>query len=401
MKNLLYRIFDRFTFNQIPYLKFFIEMEGKTIEELQKFQFEKLQQTAFRFGNTINTWDDFYRLPVTTKADLPNKPNVPDEEIKQHETSGSTGQPRVIWVSPSTWYRKDAIFTRSWKRMGRKNEWVFRLISGHPKYPFYDRLRNVKAMNYKTLSQEHVDWVVNNKPYLIHGPGGAIRQLCEMIIDAGHQDVLKEIKIHWCSESSYGHKERLEPLVKEFHEQYGLAELPTVGATDGHGNIRVVMEQGIVEILDDDGNPTPEGEEGYIVVTDFNNYQTPIFRYRCGDRGKMRKIWNQSYYILYDIIGRGVDYYNGPEVKRPIGWWIVSPISHTVGDVIEKWRCEVNIPRKTLILHVKFKNEENYEKLQPYAKWVKENVGLDTEFVLAQDEEYDIYWKNKLVRVVT
>ena len=68
---------------------------------------------------------------------------------------------------------------------------------------------------------------------------------------------------------------------------------------------------------------------------------------------------------------------------------------------IEKWRCEVNIPRKTLILHVKFKNEENYEKLQPYAKWVKENVGLDTEFVLAQDEEYDIYWKNKLVRVVT
>ena len=82
MKNLLYRIFDRFTFNQIPYLKFFIEMEGKTIVELQKFQFEKLQQTAFRFGNTINTWDDFYRLPVTTKADLPNKPNVPDEEIK-------------------------------------------------------------------------------------------------------------------------------------------------------------------------------------------------------------------------------------------------------------------------------------------------------------------------------
>jgi hypothetical protein len=282
--------------------------------------------------------------------------------------------------------------------MGRKDEWVFRLISGEPKYSFYDSLRNVKAMNYKTLSQDHVDWVVNNKPYLIHGPGGSIRQLCEMIIDAGHQDVLKDIKIHWCSESSYGHKERLEPLVKEFHEQYGLAELPTVGATDGNGNIRVVMEQGIVEILDDDGNQTPEGDEGYIVVTDFNNHQTPIIRYMCGDRGKIKKYGN--YYVLYDIIGRGVDYYNGPEVKRPIGWWIVSPISHTVGDIIDKWRCEINIPKKTLFLYVKFKGQKNFEKLSPYADWVKENVGLDTEFIEAEDENYDIYWKNKLVRVV-
>jgi hypothetical protein len=122
----------------------------------------------------------------------------------------------------------------------------------------------------------------------------------------------------------------------------------------------------------------------------------------CGDRGKMKKIEknNRQYYVLYDIIGRGVDYYNGPEVKRAIGWWIVSPISHTVGHVIEKWRCEVNIPRKTLILHVKFKGDKNFDALKPYADWVKENVGLDTEFVIADDEQYDIYWKNKLVRVV-
>jgi phenylacetate-coenzyme A ligase PaaK-like adenylate-forming protein len=402
MKKLLYKIFDRFTFNQLPYLNFFIDMEKKSIGELKNFQFEKIKETASKFNICINTWDDFYNLPITTKSDLPDTPNFLDEKMWQHETSGSTGQPRVIWVPPSTWYRKDAIFTRSWLKMGRTDQLVFRLISGEPKYPFYDSLRNVKAMNYKTLSQEHVNWVVKNKPFLIHGPGGSIRQLCEMIIDSGHADVLKDIKIHWCSESSYGHKERLEPLVKEFHEQYGLAELATVGATDGFKNIRVVMEQGIIEILDDNGNQTPEGEEGYIVVTDFNNYQTPILRYRCGDRGKMKKIENngRQYYVLYDIIGRGVDYYNGPEVKRAIGWWIVSPISHTIGHVIEKWRCEVNIPRKVLILHLKFREKEDYDSLKPYSEWVKENVGLDTEFVIADDEHYDIYWKNKLVRVI-
>jgi phenylacetate-coenzyme A ligase PaaK-like adenylate-forming protein len=197
MKKLLYKIFDRFTFNQLPYLNFFIDMEKKSIGELKNFQFEKIKETASKFNICINTWDDFYNLPITTKSDLPDTPNFLDEKMWQHETSGSTGQPRVIWVPPSTWYRKDAIFTRSWLKMGRTDQLVFRLISGEPKYPFYDSLRNVKAMNYKTLSQEHVNWVVKNKPFLIHGPGGSIRQLCEMIIDSGHADVLKDIKIQF------------------------------------------------------------------------------------------------------------------------------------------------------------------------------------------------------------
>ena len=43
MKKFLYKIFDRFTFNQLSYLKFFIEMEKKSIEELREFQLEKLK----------------------------------------------------------------------------------------------------------------------------------------------------------------------------------------------------------------------------------------------------------------------------------------------------------------------------------------------------------------------
>ena len=66
--------------------------------------------------------------------------------------------------------------------MGRTNEKVLRLMAGEPSYAFYDWLRNVKPMNYRTVGQEHVDWLVKNKPYLIHGPGGAIRQLCELVI---------------------------------------------------------------------------------------------------------------------------------------------------------------------------------------------------------------------------
>jgi len=400
MKEYLYYLYDFFTFKQHFWLSKFNYLEFCSIENLRIFQLEKLKELNKHYDFLqIQSWEDFYNLPITTKQNLPSTATYPKKTLRQHETSGSTGEPRIIWVPKESWNRKDAIFSRSWIRMGRKpSDKVLRLISGEPKYKFYDWLRNVYPMNYKTLDNSYVEWVVKNKPFLIHGPGGSIRQLCEMIIDAGHIDVLKDIKIHWCSESSEGHRQRLEPLVKEFHEQYGLAELPTVAATDGKGNCRVVMEQGIIEILDENNNTVPEGEEGFIVVTDFNNYQTPIIRYKCGDRGKIKKS-KDDYYILYDIIGRGVDYYNGPEVKKPIGWWVVSPISHTVGDIISKWRCEIDVKQKLLTLYVEFKDKKDFDALLPYSKWVYDNVGLQTQFLEALPEKYDIYWKNKLIKV--
>lgn len=399
MKSLIYKIYDKITFNQNKYLKEFLKLDSLQGDELRKYQFQEIKKCCASHGIFIKSWNDFYRLPVTTKKDLPNnKPK--SKKYKKHETSGSTGEPRKIYVPEETWYRKDAIFSRSWMKMGRKNEWVFRLIAGEPKYAFYDWWRNVKPMNYRNVGKDHVDWIVKNKPYLIHGPGGSIRQLCEMIIESGNEHILKDIKIHWCSESSSGHRERLEPIVKEFHEQYGLAEMPTVAATDGKGNLKIVEEKCFVEILDEHGNKVDDGEEGYIVVTDFNNDITPIIRYKSGDRGKI-KIHKNGYRVLYDVVGRGVDYYNGPEVKRAVGWWVVSPISHTLGHLIDQWRVEIIPKNKLLKLHFKGSTNQDHEDFNKYKEWVKENLGLSTEIVKSQEKlDYNIYWKNKLVKVI-
>ena len=397
IKDIFYVVYDYFTFNQNKYLRLFKKLDRLRGEKLKTYQMQKIIDCCASHGIQISSWEDFRRLPITTKKDLPDK--VPTKKFKRHETSGSTGEPRIIYVPTETWYRKDAIFSRSWWKMGRKNQKVLRLMAGEPSYAFYDWLRNVKPMNYRTVGQEHVDWLVKNKPYLIHGPGGAIRQLCELVIKQGHGHLLKDIKIHWCSESSEGHRERLEPLVKEFHEQYGLAEMPTVGATDGEGNLKLVEEKCYVEIVDDNGNLLPDGEEGFIVVTDFNNDLTPIIRYKSGDRGKIRL--HNDYRVLYDVIGRGVDFYDGPEVKRPVGWWVVSPISHTLGHIIEQWRVVIEPKKNLLSLHYKGQVDSDHEDFENYKNWVKENLGLDTQIVKSDEVlNYSIYWKNKLVKVV-
>jgi hypothetical protein len=397
MKHLFYILYDHFTFGQLKYLKLFKELDNLRGDELKRYQLDNIIKCCGYHGIDISSWDEFLNLPITTKKDLPE--TKPAKKFKKHETSGSTGEPRVIYVPVETWYRKDAIFSRSWMKMGRRREKVLRLMAGEPSYAFYDWLRNVKPMNYRTVGQEHVDWLVKNKPFLIHGPGGAIRQLCELVIQQGHGDVLKDIKIHWCSESSEGHKQRLEPLVKEFHEQYGLAEMPTVAATDGFGNLKLVEEKCYVEIVDDDGNVVPDGEEGFIVVTDFNNDLTPVLRYKSGDRGKIKKF--KDYRVLYDIIGRGVDFYNGPEVKRPVGWWVVSPISHTLGHLISQWRVVIKPHENILELHYKGDANEDHPDFDKYRLWVLDNLGLNTKIVKSDEVvDYSIEWKNKLVRVI-
>tara|TARA_R110002074_G_scaffold336224_2_gene506664 strand:- start:1123 stop:2328 length:1206 start_codon:yes stop_codon:yes gene_type:complete len=397
IKRFLYYWYDRFTFNQDKYFKLFKKLDLLRGPALREYQWKMISSCCAAHNIVVNQWDDFFNLPVTTKQDLPE--GAPEHgRFKRHETSGSTGEPRVIYVPESTWYRKDAIFSRSWWKMKRSDQWVLRLMAGEPTYAFYDWLRNVKPMNYRTVGDEHVKWLVENRPFLIHGPGGAIRQLCELVIAAGHADVLKDIKIHWCSESSEGHKERLEPLVKEFHEQYGLAEMATVAATDGQGRLKIVAEQCYVEVLDDNDNPVPNGTEGFIVVTDFNNDLTPILRYKSGDRGKMEKV--DGYEILYDIIGRGVDFYDGPEVKRAIGWWVVSPISHTLGHLIDQWRVEIRPHSGLLILHYKGIKEGTEEDFAQYTEWVDENLGLQAQYQKSDEIlDYSIYWKNKLVKV--
>jgi phenylacetate-CoA ligase len=68
-------------------------------------------------------------------------------------------------------------------------------------------------------------------------------------------------------------------------ETYGSREFMLIGAEcDRHAGLHLSMENMLVEILDDDGSPTPPGEEGNVVITDLFNYGIPFVRYVNGDR---------------------------------------------------------------------------------------------------------------------
>ena len=405
-KKMIYPIVDYRSFQQKKFLQFFRDTESWSYQQLEEYQLRKVQFIVYHHtGALVKTWDEFHQLPLMTKDDLvvPNSYRIsPDSpytvngiEVHEHETSGSTGEPRRIKVPADTWHRKDAMFHRSWERLGRKwHDTAMRLIAGVPSYGWYDWWRNDIVLS-RDISERHVKAFIRSKPKYIHGPGGAIRELLEEVIEAGREDLLQDLTIEWCSQSSEGHRERLVPFVKGFHEQYGLAELPTVGSPCLY-NTHVCMETGVIESID-----------GELVVTDFNNTVMPVIRYRTGDMGEIdtetKCPCGSHHPILFGVKGRRTDYYKGPEVKRPIGWWIVSPISHKYGAFIYKWRMDIHPKAGKIDFHVKFvdgvSESHALNSLSGYVMWLEANSGLRAQIIPAQEEDVS-QWKRDLVKVI-
>ena len=71
-----------------------------------------------------------------------------------------------------------------------------------------------------------------------------------------------------------------------------LVQTHTSGSTENapiffgpKGHLHCMEENAVIEILDEQGDPLPDGEEGEIVVTSLSNFAMPLIRYKIGDRG--------------------------------------------------------------------------------------------------------------------
>ncbi|MEA2781785.1 MAG: hypothetical protein QOK29_3329 [Rhodospirillaceae bacterium] len=77
-------------------------------------------------------------------------------------------------------------------------------------------------------------------------------------------------------------------LAIDISDMYSSQELGAIAAACPESGLYHVMAEGlIVEVLDHEGNPCPEGEVGRITITDLHNFATPLIRYDIGDYGEV------------------------------------------------------------------------------------------------------------------
>jgi phenylacetate-CoA ligase len=124
------------------------------------------------------------------------------------------------------------------------------------------------------------------------------------------------------------------PIINE----YGSAELDIIALENPEGVWKINSETLFVEILDEDDQVLPYGQEGRIVVTSLYNKAHPMIRYEVGDIGILDEKSTLQNPILKKLIGRTNDVAILPSGKKSPGltfYYVTKSIIEDDGNVKE------------------------------------------------------------------
>lgn len=124
------------------------------------------------------------------------------------------------------------------------------------------------------------------------------------------------------------------PVINE----YGASELDLIAFQNPLGEWQITSESLFVEVLDENNNVLPLGEEGRVVITSLYNKAHPFIRYDIGDIGVLSKLSSHKKPILEKLIGRTNDIAVLPSGKRAAGltfYYVTKSIIEDDGNVKE------------------------------------------------------------------
>jgi phenylacetate-CoA ligase len=278
-------------------------------------------------------------LPVLEKEDLQARIDeiVIGRKDKLHEmfTGGTTGMGIVVYNDISNMQERFAIMDLFWDMYGFKigrNRIAW--FSGRTLLEANDVARHrfwrtnvlYKIRYYSTfhLSQENLPYYIADlnrfAPEYFNGFPSAISEVARYIKVTGTKLTFRPRAIFVTSETLTDDQRAL------FEEVFGCPVANQYASSEGApfivqcpmGSLHIDVTTGVFEVIDDDGNPATEGE---ILVTGFITQETPIIRYRIGDRLRLAPAeaacecgWDTP--LADAILGRAADFIEVPERGR-------------------------------------------------------------------------------------
>lgn len=306
----------------------------------------------------VNDWDT---LPIMTKHDL-QKPleqrlsnGFSTKNVFINKTSGSSGTPFIfakdkfchalIWSNFTdryAWFNLDLNHSKQARFYGIPLD-----KKGYYKERFKDKLSNRFRFSVFDLSDtqlaKNIEKFKNTSFDYINGYTSSIVQFAKYLEQ--QQIVLKNIcpSLKACivtSEMLFAtDKTLLEtqlgiPIINE----YGAAELGLIAFQNQNDDWIVNTEDLFIEIIDENNNVLPYGEEGRIIITSLYNKAHPFIRYDLGDIGQLSKTSTQKKPILEKLIGRTSDLVTLPSGKKAAGltfYYVTKTIIENDGNVKE------------------------------------------------------------------
>ncbi len=312
------------------------------------------------FGESIDL-NDWNSIPIMTKRHLqqPIKQRLSQgytsKNVYLNKTSGSSGDPFIFskdkWCHAMTWAE---IMNRfSWYGIDFNTSMQARFygIPLDKKGYYKERLKDWFSNRYRfsvfDLSDSAFEKTLakfkTSKFEFINGYTSPIVQFAKYLKqkDVVLNTICPSLKVcivtsemlfeddRFLMETQFG-----VPVVNE----YGASELDLIAFQNTNDEWQVNSETLYVEVLDENDNILPHGQEGRIVITSFYNKAHPFIRYDIGDIGCLSEKSSNRKPILKHLTGRTNDIAVLPSGKKAAGltfYYITKSVIENDGNVSE------------------------------------------------------------------
>ncbi len=304
-------------------LKGYKEREAYTAVEWEEYTTHQLRTILLHAFNTVTYYRDKWTAAGITEeklrsfalSDISQLPFLSKDDLRKHckttllsdkresggsyfESSGTTGTPTSILFSDAMHQRWSAAYearVRNWA--GVDNNMSRGMIGGRRVLPDADARPPYYRYNYfekqiyfsayhisPATMRNYVDALNKYKPDYMVGYAMSNYFLARFIKEAGVQ--VPQMKAVITS------SEKLMPEMRQVMEDVyrcktydGWSGVEACGLVSECecGGLHISPDVGLVEILNENGEPAKPGEYGEVVCTGFLNYDQPLIRYRIGD----------------------------------------------------------------------------------------------------------------------
>jgi phenylacetate-CoA ligase len=282
-----------------------VERLNKTLENAMRSPYYKKQfkEKGIKPG-TIKSVEQIRDLPFTTKQDLRNNfpygfLTLPKKEIiRLHSSSGTTGNPTVIFHNRHDINSWANLMARSLFCAGVRNTDVFQNISGYGLFTgglgFQYGIEKLGCLSIPAGAGNSLRQIKLMQDYgttVAHAIPSYLGRLYE-VFEQQNLDPRKDTQLHTLIIGAEPHTEEQRQRIENMfgvkaYNSFGLSEMngPGVAFECTYQNGLHIWEDAfIVEIVNPDTlEPVEDGEYGELVMTTLDREAMPIIRYRTRD----------------------------------------------------------------------------------------------------------------------
>lgn len=316
--------------------------------ELEQLQVEKLRalltvahahcpwhrqrmQAAGLHADDVNDLAALRRLPTMDKAQAAaNRVQLVWKDVPggtfQYNTGGSSGQPLIFYFGRNRQASDAAgrIRARRWwgAEVGEPEVYIWGAPVELNKTDWVktvrDRLLNQLVLNAFAMSPErmdgYLDAIESFRPRSIYGYSSSVSLLAAHAEARGRRLRLPGLKVVCTTgEPLYEHQRKLltEVFGVPVANEFGSRDIGFTAHEAPHGQMLLMSESIILEVLDADGNPVAPGEMGEAVMTGLCSEAQPFIRYRTGDMVRMSTEADKDgrgLHVIAEVLGRQTDF---------------------------------------------------------------------------------------------